>query len=68
MMAASDSGEHLEPPHMPGAARPMSTAAARFSRYLKFARRRRQQRRVRGDASGYDTTNRPMSVAEEPSA
>ncbi|OJT05793.1 transmembrane domain- and RING domain-containing protein 4 [Trametes pubescens] len=68
MMAAGDDGEHLEPPHMLGAARPMSTAAARFSRYLKFARRRRQQRPVPGDLGGYDTTNRPMSVAEEPSA
>ncbi|KAI0355724.1 hypothetical protein OH77DRAFT_1454268 [Trametes cingulata] len=64
MMAAADDGEHLEPPHMPGAARPLSTAAARFSRYLKFARRRRQ-RRVREDSSGYDATNPPMPVAEE---
>ncbi|KAI0821697.1 hypothetical protein BC628DRAFT_1412819 [Trametes gibbosa] len=64
MMAASDDGEHLEPPHMPGAARPLSTAAARFSRYLKFARRRRM-RRVHEDGSGHDLTNARMSVAEE---
>ncbi|KAI8993874.1 hypothetical protein BD414DRAFT_480700 [Trametes punicea] len=67
MMAAGDDGEHLEPPHMPGAARPLSTAAARFSRYLKFARRRRQ-RRVGEDANGYDVTARPTSVAEETAA
>ncbi|KAI0369673.1 hypothetical protein BV20DRAFT_967655 [Pilatotrama ljubarskyi] len=64
MMAAADDGDHLEPPHMPGAARPLSTAATRFSRYLKFARRRRQ-RRAREDSSGYDATNPPMPVAEE---
>ncbi|KAI0762124.1 hypothetical protein BD413DRAFT_217414 [Trametes elegans] len=62
MMAAGDDGEHLEPPHFPGAARPLSSAAARFSRYLKFARRRHQRR---GDADG---TGPPLPVAEEPSA
>ncbi|OSD07120.1 hypothetical protein PYCCODRAFT_1442528 [Trametes coccinea BRFM310] len=68
MMAASDDGEHLEPPHMPGAARPLSTAAARFSRYLKFARRRRQRHAYGDDASsGHDDPNRPTSVAEETS-
>ncbi|KAI9067434.1 hypothetical protein FKP32DRAFT_1620782 [Trametes sanguinea] len=68
MMAASDDGDHLEPPHMPGAARPLSTAAARFSRYLKFARRRRQRRAYGDDASsGHDDPNRPTSVAEETS-
>ncbi|KAI0334988.1 hypothetical protein GY45DRAFT_1317444 [Cubamyces sp. BRFM 1775] len=65
MIASSDDGDHLEPPHMPGAARPISTAAARFSRYLKFARRRRQ-RRERGDASS--TGHEPMPVAEETTA
>ncbi|KAH9892806.1 hypothetical protein C8Q73DRAFT_699539 [Cubamyces lactineus] len=66
MIASSDDGDHLEPPHMPGAARPISTAAARFSRYLKFARRRRQ-RRERGDASStaHEGTGPPMPVAEE---
>ncbi|KAI0630111.1 hypothetical protein C8Q77DRAFT_1136492 [Trametes polyzona] len=66
MMAASDDADHLEPPHMPGAARPLSTAAARFSRYLKFARRRRQ-RRARADSGsgGYDAANGPTTVAEE---
>ncbi|KAI0645948.1 hypothetical protein C8Q79DRAFT_910210 [Trametes meyenii] len=65
MMQASDDADNLEPPHMPGAARPLSTAAARFSRYLKFARRRRQRHGVPGQSGGYDATVPPLPVAEE---
>ncbi|KAL6310400.1 hypothetical protein BKA93DRAFT_721934 [Sparassis latifolia] len=61
MMARDD--EHLELPHMFGSARPLSTAAARFSRYLRIARRR--QVRERDDGHGYDVTDPPMPLASE---
>ncbi|OBZ70807.1 Receptor y region, transmembrane domain- and RING domain-containing protein 4 [Grifola frondosa] len=62
-MMAGDSSDHLEPPHMPeAAARPLSSAAARFSRYLRFARRRHGGRE---GPHGYDPTNPPMPVAAE---
>ncbi|CCM05369.1 uncharacterized protein FIBRA_07584 [Fibroporia radiculosa] len=61
MMAGNS--DPLEPPHMPGAARPLSTAAARFSRYLRFARRRHDRRQE--DGSGYDITDPPMPIAPE---
>ncbi|KAH9916935.1 hypothetical protein B0H21DRAFT_770407 [Amylocystis lapponica] len=52
MMAASgDTDYPLEPPHMPGASRPLSTAAARFSRYLH--------------GRGYDDTDPPMPLAPD---
>jgi len=61
MMAASgDAYDTLDPPQMPGVARPLSTAAARFSRYLRSARRRRRNRE---DGSGFDVTNPPMPLA-----
>ncbi|EMD37842.1 hypothetical protein CERSUDRAFT_114486 [Gelatoporia subvermispora B] len=64
-LMAGDMGEHLEPPRMPGASssRPLSTAGARFSRYLRMARRR--QRGRRDDLLGYDPTNPPMPMAPE---
>ncbi|KAI0958926.1 hypothetical protein AcV7_004607 [Taiwanofungus camphoratus] len=62
-MMAGDSGDVLEPPHMPGAARPLSTAAARFSRYLRFARRR--QVRHWEDGSGYDATDPPVPLVPD---
>ncbi|OSX66170.1 hypothetical protein POSPLADRAFT_1031290 [Postia placenta MAD-698-R-SB12] len=61
MMAGED--DRLEPPRMPAAARPLSTAAARFSRYLRSARRRHD--RHREDGSGFDITDPPMPLAPE---
>ncbi len=64
MMDAGEEGDTfaLEPPHMPGTSRPISSAAARFSRYLRAARRRRQ-RRAREDVGGYDATDPPLAFA-----
>ncbi|TBU61608.1 hypothetical protein BD310DRAFT_956809 [Dichomitus squalens] len=62
MMTAGEEADHLEPPHVLGSARPMSSAAARFSRYLRTARRRRQ-RRAHEDQGGYDPTNPPVPIA-----
>nr|VWO99597.1 Transcriptional repressor TUP1 [Ganoderma boninense] len=63
MMAAGEEAEHpehAEPPHAHTAgsahARPISSAAARFSKYLRTARRHRQ-RRAREDASGSSATD-----------
>lgn len=62
-MMARDDGGPLEPPHMPGASqRPWSSTSARFSRYLRFARRRVRERE---DGSGYDATDPPMPLAVE---
>ncbi|KAH9839332.1 uncharacterized protein C8Q71DRAFT_748988 [Rhodofomes roseus] len=72
MMMGGDSadGDHLEPPHPHYAQRPLSSAAARFSRYLRFARRRhghrtRDRREGREDGSGYDITDPPMPLSPE---
>ncbi|KAH9935659.1 uncharacterized protein B0H18DRAFT_976726 [Fomitopsis serialis] len=70
MMMAGDVGDHLEPPHPHYAQRPLSSAAARFSRYLRFARRRhghrtRDGREGREDGSGYDITDPPMPLSPE---
>ncbi|KAI0705107.1 hypothetical protein C8T65DRAFT_653241 [Cerioporus squamosus] len=62
MMNAGEEGDTLEPPHPLGAPRPISSAAARFSRYLRAARHRRQ-RRAREDPGGYDATNPPLPLA-----
>ena len=62
MMAPDEEpGEHAEPAHA-AAARPISSAAARFSRYLRTARRHHRQRR-REDTGGYDDTNPPLPLA-----
>ncbi|KAI1795737.1 hypothetical protein LXA43DRAFT_735012 [Ganoderma leucocontextum] len=66
MMDAGEEAEHPEPPHAPalgsgpgpGAARPISSAAARFSKYLRTARRHRQ-RRAREDPSGSSAMDVP---------
>ncbi|RPD54743.1 hypothetical protein L227DRAFT_511251 [Lentinus tigrinus ALCF2SS1-6] len=62
MMSAGEEGDTLEPPHPLGSSRPISSAAARFSRYLRAARHRRQ-RRAREDPDGYDATNPPLPLA-----
>ncbi|OCH95110.1 hypothetical protein OBBRIDRAFT_768211 [Obba rivulosa] len=63
-LMAGDMDEQLEPPRMPGASyRPLSTAGARFSRYLRLARRRQRGRGE--DSLGYDPTNPPMPIAPE---
>ncbi|KAI0690118.1 hypothetical protein BC835DRAFT_1366082 [Cytidiella melzeri] len=63
----SPDGEYLEPPHPHYAGtRPLSTAGARLSRYLKLARRTRRRNRE-GVPRGYDPTNPPMPVAPETS-
>ena len=70
MSDGEEAAEHPEPahalhpssasgPHL-GGARPISSAAARFSKYLRTARRRR---RAREDAGGYDATNPPLPLA-----
>ena len=62
--SASHTGATLGVPATPATAtaahRPLSSAAARFSRYLRTARRRR---RAREDAGGYDATNPPLPLA-----
>ncbi|KZT72240.1 hypothetical protein DAEQUDRAFT_763345 [Daedalea quercina L-15889] len=72
MMMAGDveDGDHLEPPHPHYSQRPLSSAAARFSRYLRFARRRhghrtREPRAGREDGSGYDITDPPMPLSPD---
>jgi len=62
-LMAGDMGDPLEPPRMPGASRPLSSAGARFSRYLRLARRRQRGRRE--DPFGYDPTNPPMPIAAD---
>jgi hypothetical protein len=61
-------GDHLEPPHPQYAAgmRPLSTAGARLSRYLKLARRTRRRNRE-GVPHEYDPTYPPMPYAPETS-
>ncbi|KAI0085162.1 hypothetical protein BDY19DRAFT_458827 [Irpex rosettiformis] len=64
-------GDSLEPPHPHFASgtngsRPLSTAGARLSRYLRLARRTRRRNRE-GMPHGYDPTNPPMPVAPETS-
>ena len=64
-----EQGDHLEPPHPHFAAgtngsRPLSSAGARLSRYLKLARRTRRRNRE-GVPHGYDPTNPAMPVAPE---
>ncbi|KAI0744233.1 hypothetical protein C8Q80DRAFT_1106453 [Daedaleopsis nitida] len=62
MMSAGEEGDTLETPVQgPGASRPHSSTAARFSRYLRAARRHRQ-RRAR-DREGYDATDPPLPLA-----
>ncbi|KAI0339775.1 hypothetical protein BDW22DRAFT_1431273 [Trametopsis cervina] len=57
----------LEPPHAHfTGTRPMSTAGARLSRYLKIARRTRRRNRE-GVPHGYDPTNPSMPPAAETS-
>jgi len=67
MMMAGDVGDQLEPPHPQYAQRPLSSAAARFSRYLRFARRRHGHRTREGreDGSGYDITDPPMPLSPD---
>ena len=74
MMMAGDAaeGDQLEPPHAFAhhSQRPLSTAAARFSRYLRCARRRhghrtRDPREGREDGSEYDITDPPMPLAAD---
>ncbi|TFK89078.1 hypothetical protein K466DRAFT_519611 [Polyporus arcularius HHB13444] len=60
MMNAGEEGDTLEPPPPHGGPRPISSAAARFSRYLRAARHRR---RAREDPAGYDATNPPLPLA-----
>lgn len=57
---ARDDDAALEPPPPIGGQRPISTAGARFSRYLRSARQRHRQR-ARGD----DPTNPPLPLAPE---
>ena len=52
--------------------RPLSSAAARFSRYLRAARHRRQRDRERDwarreDPAGYDATDPPLPIAGQTS-
>ena len=52
--------------------RPLSSAAARFSRYLRAARHRRQRDRERDwarreDPAGYDATDPPFPIAGQTS-
>jgi len=54
--------DHLEPPP-PIGSRPLSSAGARLSRYLRLARRRRRDNRESAD--GYDPTNPPLPMAPE---
>lgn len=63
-MMSNDGHTDLEPPPPLGTSRPLSTAGARFSRYLRLARRTRRRNRE-GVPHGYDPTNPPMPVALE---
>ena len=66
MHSSDDHVEALPPPPELGGARPLSTAGARFSRYLRLARRtRRRNRNGEGVPHGYDATNPPMPPAPE---
>lgn len=66
MHSSDDHVEHLGLPMPPelGTGRPVSTAGARFSRYLRLARRTRRRNRE-GVPRGYDPTNPPMPPAPE---
>ncbi|KZT10698.1 uncharacterized protein LAESUDRAFT_721063 [Laetiporus sulphureus 93-53] len=65
-MMAGGAGDDLEPPHLRESLRPLSTAAARFSRYLHIARRRHGDRHQgREDGSGYDITDPPMPMSAD---
>ncbi|KAL4254244.1 hypothetical protein ABKN59_002875 [Abortiporus biennis] len=67
MMNRSDEGDHLEPPAPLGSSRPLSNAGARFSRYIRMARRRRGRNQNREGPHGYDPTNPTMPIAAETS-
>lgn len=61
----TNTADHLEPPTPHGTTgRPLSTAGARLSRYLRLAKRRRGRNRE-GVPAGYDPTNPPMPPAPE---
>ena len=68
-MMTADGGDvdtPLEPPPPLGAShhRPLSSAAARFSRYLRVARHRRRAREAEGTGTaGDDPTNPPAPLA-----
>lgn len=62
MMSNDGHDDYLEPPP-PLGSRPLSTAGARLSRYLRLARRRRRDRE--GVPHGYDPTNPPMPYAPD---
>ncbi|KAI0075124.1 hypothetical protein K474DRAFT_1564301, partial [Panus rudis PR-1116 ss-1] len=66
-MMASDTRDNLEPPTPHGSSgRPLSTAGARLSRYLRLAARRRRGRANReGINPGYDPTNPSMPLAPD---
>ncbi|GJE92146.1 E3 ubiquitin protein ligase [Phanerochaete sordida] len=66
MHSSDDHVEHLPLPAEHGSSRPLSTAGARFSRYIRLARRTRRRNRNReGVPHGYDPTNPPMPPAPE---
>ncbi|EKM54538.1 uncharacterized protein PHACADRAFT_196968 [Phanerochaete carnosa HHB-10118-sp] len=64
MMHSTDGHGDLPPPPEFGNSRPLSTAGARFSRYIRLARRTRRRNRE-GVPHGYDPTNPPMPPAPE---
>lgn len=64
-----DHGDYLEPPpmHILSGARPLSSAGARLSRYLRLARRTRRRNNREGMPHGYDPTNPSYPYAPETS-
>ena len=62
-MSSDGHGDYLEPPPPLGSTpRPLSTAGARLSRYLRLARRTRRRNRE-GVPYGLDATDRGMEAA-----